>query len=147
MGFKRLERVVITMYENYSNGEKVAGIAFGMIKNDEITDKKGAPFDITMDIEGEADFDVAFVTLVNGLANIVTNVIGQLFVEHVEETDISDEQIDEHVEKVRDIIMGDFLDGADDLINRISWFNETIAEDGWELINQMIEKVEGGEDE
>jgi len=147
VGFKRLERVVITMYENYSNGEKVAGIAFGMIKNDEITDKKGAPFDITMDIEGEADFDVAFVTLVNGLANIVTNVIGQLFVEHVEETDISDEQIDEHVEKVRDIIMGDFLDGADDLINRISWFNETIAEDGWELINQMIEKVEGGEDE
>ncbi len=147
MGFKRLERVVITMYENYSNGEKVAGIAFGMIKNDEMTDKKGAPFDITMDIEGEADFDVAFVTLVNGLANIVTNVIGQLFVEHVEETDISDEQIDEHVEKVRDIIMGDFLDGADDLINRISWFNETIAEDGWELINQMIEKVEGGEDE
>jgi len=147
VGFKRLERVVITMYENYSNGEKVAGIAFGMIKNDEITDKKGAPFDITMDIEGEADFDVAFVTLVNGLANIVTNVIRQLFVEHVEETDISDEQIDEHVEKVRDIIMGDFLDGADDLINRISWFNETIAEDGWELINQMIEKVEGGEDE
>ena len=147
MGFKRLERVVITMYENYSNGEKVAGIAFGMIKNDEITDKKGAPFDITMDIEGEADFDVAFVTLVNGLANIVTNVIGQLFVEHVEETDISDEQIDEHVEKVRDIIMGDFLDGADDLINRISWFNETIAEDGWELIKGMIEKVEGGEDE
>ena len=133
------------MYENYVNGDKIAGITFGMVKNDEMTNAKAMPIDITMDIEGDADFDVAFVTLINGLSNIVSNVLRQLFIQNVVEDDISDEQIDEYVETIREMMMHDFLDGADDLINRVSWFNETIAEDGLALVKEMIEK--NGEDE